>query len=214
MTSHHETSSWAAVRAILVQLVREHEVPLYSSRMANVHRVLAISSCLGWPLLDALHRTARDTQLVLVAPNRAEMCGGIPALGAGLTAAGSLEEILLPNGWAQGILGHCILDELPHPRAAFTELARTAAPGAVICLSGPASAGSSPTRVAGVRATVWPVHRLINDLCESGFTPVATSDLTAQVVARLPQERLVAFGFSADVRWIVLEAQRRPCHVS
>jgi len=98
MTSHHETASWAAVRAMLLQLVREHEVPLYRHRMANVHPGLVISSCLGLPLLDALHRTARQTQLALVAPNRAAMCGGSQALGAGLTAAGSLEEILLPNG--------------------------------------------------------------------------------------------------------------------
>jgi hypothetical protein len=217
MTSHghgsrgHE-SDWAGVRAILLQLVREHEVPLFSSRMANVHRVLVIGSCLGLPLLDALHRTARDTHLALVAPNRSEVCGGVPALGAGLTAAGSLEEILLPTGWAEGILGYCVLDELQSPRAAFTELARAGATGATICLSGPALAGSSPLRVAGVRATVWPVHRLIDDLCESGFADVSTSDLTAQVVARLPQSRRAAFGFSADVRWMVLEGRRRPIH--
>lgn len=189
-------------------------MPLYSHRMANVHLGLVIGSCLGLPLFDALHRTARETQLALVAPNRAAICGGFPAPGAGLTAAGSLEEILLPNGWAQGILVHCILDELPHPRAAFTELARTAGPGVVICLPRPASAGPSPTRVAGVRATVWPVHGLLNDLCDSGFTLLATSDLTAQVVARRPQERRVAFGSSANVCWIVLEAQRRPRHGS
>lgn len=119
---------------------------------------------------------------------------------------------MLPDGWAEGILGHCVLDELQQPRAAFTALARTAAPGAIICLSGPASAGASPTRVAGVRATVWPVHRLIDDLCESGFASVSTSDLTAKVVARLPQGRRTALGFSDAVRWIVLEGHRRTSH--
>lgn len=207
-----QESGWAEVRAILLQLVRESEVPLFSSRIAHVHRVLVIGSCLGLPLLDALHRTASAKRLAIVASNRAETCGGVPALGAGLIAAGSLEAILLPNGWAEGILGHCVLDELQSPRAAFIELARTAAPGAPLWLSGPASAGASPTRVAGVRATVWPVHRLIDDLCESGFAPVSTSDLTATVVARLPQSRLAAFGFAADVHWIVLEGRRRPLH--
>jgi len=217
MTSHgnascgHE-SGWAEVRAILLQLVRESEVPLFSSRMAHVHRVLVIGSCLGMPQLDALHRTASDQRLAIVALNRAETCGGVPALCAGLTAAGSLEEIPLPNGWAECILGHCVLDELQRPLAAFTELARTAATGATICLSGPASAGSSLTRVAGVRATVWPMHRLIDDLCASGFADISTSDLTATVVERLPQGRLAAFGFSADVRWIILEGRRKPIH--
>jgi hypothetical protein len=144
---------------MLLQLVREREVPLFSNRMANVRRVLMIGSCLGMPLLDALPRTASDQRLAMVVPNPLKTCGGVPALGHGLTAAGSLEEILLPTGWAECILGHCVLDELQSPRAAFTELARTAATGATICLSGPASAGSSPIRVAGVRATVWPVHR-------------------------------------------------------
>ena len=197
---------------MLLQLVREREVPLFSNRMANVRRVLMIGSCLGMPLLDALPRTASDQRLAMVAPNPSETCGGVPALGHGLTAAGSLEEILLPTGWAECILGHCVRDELQSPRAAFTELARTAAPGATICLSGPASAGSSPTRVAGVRATVWPDDRLIDDLCESGFASVSTSDCTAQVVARLPQHRRAALGFSAAVRWIVLEGQRRTNH--
>jgi hypothetical protein len=203
---------WAEVREDLLQHVRESEVPLFRSRMAHVHYLLVIGSCLGMPLLDALHRTAHETRLAVVAANRAETCVGLPGSCTDLTVAGSLEDILLPDGWAEGILGHCVLDELQHPRAAFTELARTAAPGAAICLSGPASAGAAPTRVAGVRATVWPIHRLIDDLGACGFASVSTSDCTAQVIARLPQDRRAALGFSAAVRWIVLEGQRRPSH--
>lgn len=73
-------------------------MPLFNSRMANVHRVLVIGSCLGMPLLDALHRTASDMRLAVVGANRAETCGGVPASWADLTAAGSLEDILLPHG--------------------------------------------------------------------------------------------------------------------
>jgi hypothetical protein len=205
-------AGWAGVRERLVQHVQEIEVPLFSIRMAHIHHPLVIGSCLGMPLFDALHRTAREPRLAVVAANRAEMCGGTLASGTELTAAGSLEEILLPERWAEGILGYCVLDELHSPRAAFTELARVAAPGASLCLSGPVSAGASPARVAGVRATVWPMHRLIEDLCASGFASVSTRDLTAMVVARLPQDGRGALGFSADVRWIVLEGQRRPNH--
>lgn len=205
-------TAWAEVRERLVQHVREREVPLFSNRMANVHHLLVIGSCLGMPLLNALYRTASETRLAVVAANRAEPCAGLPGSYTDLTVAGSLEDILLPDGWAEGILGHCVLDELQQPRAAFTELARTAAPGAPICLSGPASAGASPTHVVGVRALVWPVHRLIDDLCASGFASVSTRDLTAHVAACLPPGRRAALGFSADVRWIVLEGQRRPSH--
>lgn len=205
-------AAWAEVRESLLQHVRENEVSLFNSQRVHVHHLLIIGSCLGLPLLDTLHRTASDTRLAVVAPNRSETCGGVPASCADLTAVGSLEAILLPNGWAEGIIGHCVLDELRTPRAAFTELARTAAPSAPIYLSGPASGGASPTRAAGVRATVWPVRQLIDDLCESGFALVSTRDLTDKVVARIPQSKRPAFGLSADVRWIVLEGQRRLTH--
>lgn len=205
-------AGWVGVREMLLQHVREHEVSLFHSQMVNVHHLLVIGSCLGLPLLDALHRTASDTRLAVVAPNRLETCGNVLDGCADLTAAGSLEDILLPDGWAEGIVGHCVLDELETPRAAFTELARTAAPGAPICLSGPASAGVSPTRAAGVRATVWPARQLMDDLCASGFACVSANDLTEKVVARLSQDERRAFGLSADVRWIVLEGQRRLTH--
>lgn len=215
MTTHStppEQAEWAEVRESLLQHVRESEGPLFRSRMANVWHLLVIGSCLGMPLLNVLHQTAHETRLAVVAANCAETCAGLPGSYTDLIVAGSLEDILLPDGWAEGILGHCVLDELQQPRAAFTELARTAAPGATICLSGPASAGVSPTRVAGVRTTVWPMHQLIDDLGASGFASVSTSDCTAQVVARLPQDRRAALGLSATVRWIILEGQRRPSH--
>jgi hypothetical protein len=105
-------TGWAAVREMLVQFVRASEVALFRSRMAPVRHVLVIGSCLGMPLLETWHRTAGETRLALVASDQAETCGSVPTSGADLIAAGSLAHIQLPKGWAEGILGHCVLDEL------------------------------------------------------------------------------------------------------
>jgi hypothetical protein len=196
------------VRDVLVRFARDVELPRFTRRIENVRRLLFIGSCLGAPLVDAVRSTVAETHVAVVASGCSGGPEGVTTAHPSVTVAGTLDRIWLPTGWAECIVGHCVLDELPTPLTAFTELARAAASGASICLSGPASAGASPTCPAGIRFTVWPVHQLIQCLYENGFTDVSSTDWTPEILRRLPEASLAHFGLSPEARWIALEGRR------
>jgi hypothetical protein len=147
-------------------------------------------------------------ETAVVASGHCESLAAIPGLTA--RAVGSVERNVLPDTWADCVVGHCVLDELDTPLAAFAELARTAVDGASMCVSGPVSAGREPVqlgRVAGGHTTFWPLPRLIDDLGQSGFGGVNVRDLTGELLPRL-REAGVAGWWPPEARWMLLEATR------
>ena len=113
------------MRDVLVRFARDVELPRFTRRIENVCRLLFIGNCLSASLVDSVRSTvAEETHVAVVASGCSGAPEGVTTVHSNVTVAGTLDRILLPTGWAEGIVGHCVLDELPTPVAAFTERAR------------------------------------------------------------------------------------------
>ena len=113
------------MRDVLVRFARDVELPRFTRRIENVRRLLFIGNCLSASLVDSVRSTvAEETHVAVVASGCSGAPEGVTTVHSNVTVAGTLDRILLPTGWAEGIVGHCVLDELPTPGAAFTERAR------------------------------------------------------------------------------------------
>ena len=112
------------MRDVLVRFARDVELPRFTRRIENVRRLLFLGNCLSASLVDSVRSTVAETHVAVVASGCSGAPEGVTTVHSNVTVAGTLDRILLPTGWAEGIVGHCVLDELPTPVAAFTERAR------------------------------------------------------------------------------------------
>ncbi|HXH83484.1 MAG TPA: hypothetical protein VNN07_11210 [Candidatus Tectomicrobia bacterium] len=201
---------WPAVRSALLDFVREHELPLSEERVRRAQRLLIIGTCLGVPYASLLDGSTQPREVAIVISGH---CDGVAAgSGPAPRLAGPVEKNRLPDGWADVVVGHCVLDEFETPLTAFTEVARTATPGASLWLTGPVSSNPAPLtlrRGSGGEMTFWPARGLIHELERSGFGEVATRDLTSELLARL-RHAGVARWWPAEARWVALEGRRTP----
>lgn len=200
-------TGWPEVHKTLLELVRDFESPVIGRRIAAARHLLMIGSCLGLPPVEPVGRDMSLPEVAVITSAHCQALEPPSALAPGFWVAGTLSQNHLSDGWADCLVGHCVLDEFPSPRAAFLELARIASAGAPVVLSGPASAVSIPGELPRWLSTVWPLQELVDDLHHSGFGEVIVTDLTSHLLARmnLPDGR-----FSPNLRWVILAGTRLP----
>lgn len=195
----------------LLTLAQEVELPHFVMRIEGAHRVLVIGSCLGLPLIESVSPPFDGRELAVAVSGRCQAVEAASKLPPTIRQAGSMERILLPGGWADSLVGQCVLDEVQNPTAAFSELARVTAEGASLALSGPATVAMTPIYLqAGghTSTTFWPVDRLRRNLIAAGFAEVASTDLTPQILRLGPRPALAFENAFPGARWIILEGKR------
>jgi hypothetical protein len=104
-------------------MVRDREVPMWRAEIDHARRVMIIGTCLGIPCAELLASPANTREIAVVASGH---CESAAAGGRRVSRfAGVVERNALPDGWADCIVGHCVLDEFETTLTAFSELART-----------------------------------------------------------------------------------------